>query len=442
MTIIQGLLATISTGAGGGGPPPYAGTEFAWFGDQDAWSALGGFQSNSVFSNPAPANPAYTYPDNSYTGKTRNFTGLEWMISMNLGGFANAWTTNTIGINFWFYPTANNVQLMSELDQQNDGLSSFHYSVLEISSTGNIKARFWQSTTPGQVITSTNTVILNQWNHIYFAEDSQGGHLFELNGVATNSQIYYTRATPGSNTEYFAIGISDPQSMVTTGRFQGKIGYLTIADYVNGSTYSATVNRFGPRSLSFSPSSTSYIVAQNTQSDWNLGTTWTIEWWSKATAATTGNGLYTVMCQAIDGTIDLLYQDGSLKLNNNTILFEPTPGVWTHVALVGTGSQVIAYYNGTSAGVLGGAINLNNSSNDLVIGRRGPGTFQYFDGKLAMIRISSTAKYSGTQFTPSRSYDVESDTRLMLGSTTPLVDSTGNHPINNQGAVVSTDFPV
>jgi hypothetical protein len=146
------------------------------------------------------------------------------------------------------------------------------------------------------------------------------------------------------------------------------------------------------------------------------------------------------MCQAIDGSIDLLYQDGLLKLNNNSLGAEPTPGVWTHVALVGTGSQVIAYYNGVSVGVLGGTVNLNNSSNDLVIGRRGPGNFQYFNGKLAMIRISSTDKYSGN-FTSSKTYGVVSDTKLFLGSTTPLVDGHGEHPIDNQNAVVSTDFP-
>ena len=260
MTIIQGLIASISSGEGA--PPPYAGTEFAWQGDQDAWQAFGGFQSNSVFSNPAPANPAYIYPDGSYTGKTRNFTGSEWMVSMNLAGYANAWATNTIGINLWFWPTANNVQLMSELDQPNDSLFNYHYSVLEISSTGNIKARFWQGSPPGQIITSTNTVTLNQWNHIYFAEDINGNHIFELNGVGTTGLPTYLRATPGAVSEYFSIGLSDTASIVTTGRFQGKIGYLTIADYVNGSTYSATVGRFRP------------AVINTTLS---LGYSWTVE---------------------------------------------------------------------------------------------------------------------------------------------------------------------
>jgi hypothetical protein len=280
-----------------------------------------------------------------------------------------------------------------------------------------------------------------------------------------------------------------------------------------------------PFSLSFSPSSTSYMVVQNTQSDWDLGTTWTIEYWSKAAAASTEGTLYSVMGQAVNSPIDILYHGGELSLNGNRLVDEPSIGgipsaisdwsgqggwnqgyysaiattggtgtgltvnvaaggggyinisaitianpgsgytsgdiitinnendlpgqfmisgcspigKWTHVALVGDGTNLNIYYDGTSV-YSGGAVNLNNSSNDLIIGKRGPENFQYFNGKLAMIRISSTAKYTST-FTPTTTYGVGGDTRLMLGSDTPLVDSTGNHPIDNQGAVVSQAFP-
>ena len=261
MTIIQGLIASIGGVGTPPPPPPYNGTDFFWAGDQDFWMAFGGIQGNSLFSNPAPGNPAYTYPDGSYTGKTRNFSGSEWMISTNLG-IGNAWVpnNNAISINYWFWPTANNIQLLSELGVQ-DPSSGFHYTILEIDSGGYIKARFWNGFGT-QAITSNNTVILNQWNHVYFAEDTQGGHIFELNGIATNSQTYYTRQTPGATQEYFAVGISDGTNMVTSNPFQGKIGYLTISDYVKGSTYAGEVNKFRPP----------YINTGIT-----LGTSWTIE---------------------------------------------------------------------------------------------------------------------------------------------------------------------
>ena len=248
MTILQGVIASIS-GTGGGSPPPPTGADFFWAGDQDYWMAFGGINANSIFSNPAPANPAYTYPDGSYIGKTRDFTGSEWMISANLG-IGGAWqnNANAITVDLWFYPTSNSVQIMSELGTQ-DPSSGYHYSMLEIDASGYIKAKFWQTgpQLSHQIITSSNTVELNKWNHIYFTEDTQGGHTFELNGVGTGVQNpVYFRQTPGITSEYFAVGLSDATYMVATNPFQGKFGYINIRDYVASSTYTSTVSKFRP----------------------------------------------------------------------------------------------------------------------------------------------------------------------------------------------------
>jgi len=259
MTILQSVIASIS-GAGGGNPPSSS-ADFFWAADNDSWIAFGGYYTAGAFSNPAPSFSSYTYPDNSYTGGTRTFTGSDYLISPNLG-IGNAWSTNAITIDLWFYPTATGVQLLTELGQQEID-AGYHYSVLEIDSGGYVKARFWQNITPGQIITSSNTVFLNQWNHIYFTEDTQGGHTFELNGVGTGVQNpVYIRNSPGSTSEYFAIGGGESQSIVTTSGFQGKVGYLNIHDYVAASTYAGTVGRFRP----------GYSNTGIT-----LGTNWTIE---------------------------------------------------------------------------------------------------------------------------------------------------------------------
>jgi hypothetical protein len=243
MSILQTLMtAPLLDGGSPPPPPPPTGNEFFWAGDQDAWSAFGGLQSNSVYSNPAPANPSYTYPDGSYTGKTRDFTGTQWMISMNLG-IGGAWPSNVIAINLWFYPTANNVQIMSELNTQDTG-AGYHYSMLEIDSNNHIRARFYDGFGT-RSLTSTNTVTLNQWNHIYFSEDISGNHTFQLNLYATTGLEVYIRSSSGASSEYFAVGLSDSTNMVTSNPFQGKLGYITIADYVNGSTFTNTRARFG-----------------------------------------------------------------------------------------------------------------------------------------------------------------------------------------------------
>jgi hypothetical protein len=103
----------------------------------------------------------------------------------------------------------------------------------------------------------------------------------------------------------------------------------------------------------------------------------------------------------------------------------PNPVVWTHVAIVnnGGGSAQKVYYNGVEQAKVTGSYTSNgktNTSDDIYIGRLAPNYSSHFDGKMAMIRISNTAKYL-TAFTPSTTYDVETDTVLFLDSDTPLI---------------------
>lgn len=627
---ISQILLTRSTG----GSSPPNGTTFFWSGDANTWAVLGTPIGNSTYSDPTPANPNYVYP--SYTGKTRNFTGSEWMASADLA-VGDAWTSNTITIDFWFLPTANGVQLLSETSSPSV-ITGYHYSMLEIDSNGYVNARFYNQGYPSSAVVSQSPVTLNQWNHIYFTEDSQGGHSFELNGVPTNGNSTYTRLTPravGQTSQYFIIGLSDASNLGSTGRFQGKIGWLTISDYVVSSTYSATVSDFpaittytlayggsntvnegdvqtfnvsgtnipngtyywtvatnagdfttasgeftitsnigsftvtptedattegaetftvsirsgsvsgtvlatsdavnitdtsltqvAPFSLQFVQAQTDYLdVAAS--SDWALGTTWTIEFWSKAAKASAEDDLLTVMCQNYDvgGSIDLMYIGRQLQFNGARLAAEPSIGgvpfgsvskitgnqgwgndqigfnlattggtgsgltvdvgdggsfysnisinnpgtgyttgdeitvtsvdnsvsetftitasaigVWTHVALVSDGSNLTLYYDGVSV-YTGGAVGLSNSTDAIRIGARGPASFQRFDGKLAMIRIGDTAKYTAA-FTPTTNYTAVVDTQLFLGSDTPLVDtSSANRVITNNGVTQSGDFP-
>lgn len=194
-----------------------------------------------------------------------------------------------------------------------------------------------------------------------------------------------------------------------------------------------------PFSLQFVQSQTDYLdVAAST--DWGLSTTWTIEWWNKSAKASGAGDLLTVMCQNFQTSgIQILYQEGFQIQGSTVIAAEPTPGVWIHVALVSDGSNLKLYYNGVDV-YTGSAWNISNTTDAIRIGARGTADFQRFDGKLAMIRISNTAKYT-TAFTATTSYGVETDTKLFLSSDTPLVDSK-SHTITNNGVTESTDFPV
>jgi len=179
-------------------------------------------------------------------------------------------------------------------------------------------------------------------------------------------------------------------------------------------------------------------------SDWNNSTAdWTIEFWSKASKASSSGDLLTVMCQnyASGGGIDLLYINQQLQFKGFNVYAEPTPGQWTHVALLcdGVSGTFKMYYNGVNVYTGSNAVAFGNNSAAIRIGARGPDTFQRFDGKLALVRISNTAKYTGT-FTPTTTYGVEADTLMFLGKAAPLIDAKG-HITTNTGVSVSTDFP-
>ena len=198
---------------------------------------------------------------------------------------------------------------------------------------------------------------------------------------------------------------------------------------------------FAPQSLQLVQSQTDYLdVAAS--SDWALSRTWTIEFWSKAAKVSGESDLLTVMCQDYtDGNgIQIIYQGGSFEIQGtNRIAAEPTPGQWTHVALVNTVADgMTLYYNGVSQ-YTGGYWSLANNTAPIRIGARGTADFQRFDGNLAMIRISNTAKYTAA-FTPTTTYGVESDTKLFLGTAVPLIDAKG-HAITNHGVTTSSSAP-
>ena len=452
------MTAPLMSGSGEPPPPPPPATvDFNWYGDQDAWLAFGGFQANSVYSDPAPANPSYTYADGSYTGKTRNFTGTQWMISQNLR-YGGAWPTNAITVNIWFYPTANNCQLMAELGEQSP-LAAWHYSMLEIDSFSYIRARFWNGS-GSQSFISNNTVELNQWNHIRFAEDTQGGHIFELNGVSTTGLPTYIRQQPNvGNGAYIAMGISESASMVTTNAFQGKIGYLQISDYVATSTYTSTlINRFRRElttgtALTFNGTDNRRVIVADNLADWNLGDNWTIEWWQNIPAG--AGGFMSVVCQDANvptySGIDVYINAGNICMFNGGRQTSEAAAIrdqWNHIALQKNGTDLTAYINGqpqTFNGSHSGTIAPSSPMNVCIGSRTYDGGVnfygQYFNGKLANIRISSVARYS-TAFTPPLTVESGPNTLLAIdgsvGGGGMLVDEMTRHTITNYGAIEDT----
>ena len=197
------------------------------------------------------------------------------------------------------------------------------------------------------------------------------------------------------------------------------------------------------------PGGSSFIqVGKAGNTPWVLGMTWTIEWWSNATAATTNNINSVLVQQPGGSSIDIYYQNGHLYAGNaqQRVAAEPTAAVWTHVAIVNTAGSMAIYYNGIAQSLVDSSnYNLTDSSRALYIGTRGSNFYsQFFDGKLTNIRITDTAVYSGS-FNPDVLPAVIADhTKLLY---TPTVDTmygvaAGNIAIGTRNISYSTDYPV
>ena len=377
---------------------------------------------------------AYTYPDET-SGSLHTLTGTQYVLSELWG------TTATICFNLWFYPTANNKIIMGELGQPLEN-SGFHYSILEITSANYLKGRVWGQSPP---VTSTGTVTLNAWNHVYFSFNNTTNTVsMSLNNETAVTQGSVNKVLSNTGYSYWGIGLVDSTNMGSGARYQGKFADLVIDTTIIGSTYTATKAKYiPPLSLVFNNPQQDYLMTP-ASADWNLGTTWTIEFWINANNSSLaginiGGGQWGLFNQSgwfggmANNSIIIGLAGGNLTVGQGTIdaaieFAEPTAQQWTHVAVVnnGGGSAQKVYYNGAEqAKVLGNYLSngWTNTTDELYIGRLKPPSYGgLFDGKLALVRISNTAKYTAG-FTPVITYGVEADTKLFLSLETPLVDT-------------------
>jgi len=185
-------------------------------------------------------------------------------------------------------------------------------------------------------------------------------------------------------------------------------------------------------------------------SDWNLGSTYTIEWWQNAPSSLPSS-LYTVASQGDSSSaIDVFWNSGNLQLRNGSsgATGEPTPNVWDQIAVVSTAGALAVYYNGTAVASSGGGGGLSDVANTVAVGRRGPNNdFQYFSGKITGLRINNTAVYAGNfdVTAPAVLYpeNIAGTVLLLKGAqANPYVDSSGSaHTITPNNMTWSTDYP-
>jgi hypothetical protein len=287
---------------------------------------------------------------------------------------------------------------------------------------------------------------IDTWYNVTLTYDEVDLNLY-LNGNIFSSTSYDVQVSSGG------LGINIGKRWDIAEFIDGQIDIVRILD---GSLSSTQIlnnyNTINPRYVFDTASivldgSSCIDVTRGT--DFALGTTYTIEFWSKSSTSSGGSPM-TIMAQRdTNSGIDIFYQNGNLIIRNGvTVTAEPPAGVWTHVAIVSDNTNLSVYYNGVTQSVSGNGGNLSDNRYPLAIGCRGSyNNFQYFNGSLYGIRINNTVVYS-TNFNP---YEVALPPDNILGtvllvneyqvSTGNFIDSSYNKNLVNRGATHSTDVP-
>ncbi len=203
-------------------------------------SAVGDYTWDNVasqFIRPVPGSDplliSQLMPDGATTRNIHSFSGTGYITTQ-------AHSTGDFYFNIWFYPVVSNISLMSELGSGLENLG-YHYNMLEIDSSNNIRAGTWNGSAIA-FITTTATVTTGAWNHLYFYH-STGTLGISVNG-ATAETLSTARVNPGGPS-YFGIGTNDTSSIVTANRFQGNLGDVVINTISAGSNYEGTKAVYG-----------------------------------------------------------------------------------------------------------------------------------------------------------------------------------------------------
>lgn len=201
-------------------------------------------------------------------------------------------------------------------------------------------------------------------------------------------------------------------------------------------------------SLAFSPSSASFVVVNDSPS-LSLTTTVTFEAWLLTNGYVgyddavyhqdillkwTNARQWLFYLSSRGYVIAALNPDGNPASSGVSTATQLQPGTWYHVAAVSDGSMWRMFVNGRLDATASLGIDRVNDSNDPLYIGSGPG-WQYYDGILDEVRISSSARYLG-DFTPPSHLDADESTialwRFEEGGGSSARDSSSNH---NDGSV-------
>ena len=172
------------------------------------------------------------------------------------------------------------------------------------------------------------------------------------------------------------------------------------------------------------------VVTIPSGSQWALGTTWTMEFWSYALISSVGGTIMTVLSQDSLSVhdIDVTYTGGYIRLGDvTTSQAEPPPGQWTFVTIQENAGTISIYFNGVYQGNGGiEGYDITNGSSAVYLGASTASRNYPFSGWITNLRISNAALYSGNFAAPSAPLTSSGSTLVLLltaSTGTALLDS-------------------
>ncbi|MCK0160452.1 C10 family peptidase [Allomuricauda sp. F6463D] len=290
---------------------------------------------------------------------------------------------------------------------------------------------FTETTSSGQKTFTLNWKTSNQlnWDAFELQESVNGGSFTTLDNNITSTS--YTRTVSSGGTYTYRVRAK------TDGNY-----------YLN--SYSVTKDVEVPYDITFLDfdGNDSFFVYDNSNNDFDVSSTYTIETWVKVDSKTSNtypvimdrktvfslfliddtNGDYAIKFAARDASGNIIASVQSDASSVNLTFDE-----WVHVAVTRSGNTTKLYLNGQLTDTSNDSgFALTASTNALNIGARyWNGYERYIDGKIDKIRISDIERFN-TNFTPDilETYVADANTRILLamdeGAGTDLTDDAGN----------------
>lgn len=195
---------------------------------------------------------------------------------------------------------------------------------------------------------------------------------------------------------------------------------------------SATQSKFGGKSIAFDGTGDKVTVTSST--DFAFGTgDFTAEAWVYRNTATGSHCIFDFRSASAGNNGILLFTNNNIQyyvggITRINVTISGTAGAWNHVALVRNTGTTNIYLNGTSVGSY--VDGQSYVASTVTIGSYYNNT-AYFNGYIDEVRVSNTARYTGT-FTPSTTaFTPDQNSILLIHGDTDISDDAGDQTSGN-----------